>query len=71
MENKFTITDPEKKLLVSIQFENDVNPNDKKKLQQMIITALDLWEATETFSNELDKVIQSNVCKTPNESTTE
>lgn len=57
MENKFTITDPEKKLLVSIQFESDVNADDKKKLQQMILMALELWEGTEKFSEELQKAI--------------
>lgn len=58
MENKFTITDPEKKLLVSIQFESDVNPEDKKKLQQMILMALELWDAKEKFSEGLQLALE-------------
>ena len=60
MENKFTITDPEKKLLVSIQFESDVNPDDKKKLQQMMLTALELWDAKEKFSEELQSALDKD-----------
>lgn len=60
MENKFTITDPEKTLLVSIQFESNVNPDDKEKLVKMISMALDLWEGKEKFSEELDKALKSN-----------
>ena len=58
MENKFTINDPEKKLLVSIQFESDVNPDDKKKLHQMILMALELWDAKEKFLEELQPVLE-------------
>jgi len=60
MENKFTITDQEKKLLVSIQFESDVNADDKKKLQQMILMALDSREAKEKFSEELQLALDKN-----------
>ena len=49
MENKFTITNPENTLSVSIQFEDNVNPDDKKKLNQIILTALYLWESKESF----------------------
>lgn len=62
MENNFTITDPDKKLLVSIQFENDVNPDDKEKLYKMISIALELWEGREKFSEELGKIINDNDC---------
>lgn len=60
MENKFTITDQEKKLLVSIQFESDVNDDHKKKLQQMILMALELWEGTEKISEELQLALDKN-----------
>ena len=53
MQNAFTITDPEKTLMVSIQFESNVNSDDKKKLVQMITMALDPWDAKEKFSEEL------------------
>ena len=58
MENKFTITDPEKKLLVSIQFESDVNADDKKKLHQMILMALELWDAKEQFSEKMKSALE-------------
>lgn len=60
MENKFTIIDQEKKLLVSIQFESDVNDDHKKKLQQMILMALELWEGTEKISEELQLALDKN-----------
>lgn len=59
MENRFTITDPKQKLFVSIQFESDVDADNKKKLQQMILMALELWEVTEKISEELDKALES------------
>ncbi len=57
MENKFTITDPNKKLLVSIQFESDIDPEDKKKLHQMILMSLELWEGKEQFTEKIDEII--------------
>ena len=60
MENKFTITDPKQKLFVSIQFESDVDAEDKKKLQQMILMALELWDAKEKFSEELQTALEKN-----------
>lgn len=57
MENKFTITNPENTLSVSIQFEDNVNPDDKKKLHQMILTALDLWESKERFLEKLENIL--------------
>ena len=60
MQNSFTITDPEKTLLVSVQFESNVNADDKEKLVKIISMALDLWEGKEKFSEELQKALDKN-----------
>ena len=59
MENKFTITDLENKFIVSIQFDSDLNPDDKNKLHQMIAKALELWDAKEKFSEEAQLTISN------------
>lgn len=60
MQNSFTITDPEKTLLVSVQFESNVNADDKEKLVKIISMALDLWEGKDKFSEELQKALDKN-----------
>ncbi len=62
MENRFTITNQENTLSVSIQFEDNVNPDDKKKLHQMILTALELWEGKDKFIEKLDEVLKEKKC---------
>ena len=65
MENKFTITDPEKKLFISIQYQNDVLPEHKEKLLKMMYMALELWDASDKMVTEIDKALQKIEDTTP------
>lgn len=56
MKNKFTITDNDETLLVSVQFNSNVNREDKKKLYEIILVALDMWGAKEQFAEEIEKI---------------
>lgn len=57
MTNNFTITNPEKTLLISIQWENDIAPEDKERVHQMVLQALELWEAKEKFSEAAQQAL--------------
>ena len=59
MKNTFKITDPENKMMVSLEYEDTVEKSDKEKLHKIMLIALELWEGTEKVYEELQKINQT------------
>lgn len=60
MKNTFKITDPENKMMVSLEYEDTVEKSDKEKLHKIMLIALELWEGTEKVYEELQKINQTH-----------
>lgn len=55
MVNSFTVSNTEKTFVISINWQNEMDKDDKAKVMSLLLQSLELWDSKEQMSKAIDE----------------